>query len=139
MGSKWYDLDLRNIAKVSPNKKDQNSLFGFLKNFSSRKKFSSTYAIVSFLFCFFFSRPFMKILNFSKTVHTFFYKILQSFYTQRGPCVRRGIKIVWVGCEKHSQNQPKNGQKTAIFDFFPFFQKDSYDSNEIFYSHSTPY
>ena len=28
----------------------------------------------------------------------------QSFYTQRGPCVCKGIKIVWLGCEKHSQN-----------------------------------
>ena len=26
-----------------------------------------------------------------------------------------GIKFVLLGCEKHSQNQRKNGQKTAIF------------------------
>ena len=34
-----------------------------------------------------------------------------------------GIKIVWLGCEKHSQNQPKNGQKTAIFRLFSIFSK----------------
>ena len=26
-----------------------------------------------------------------------------------------GIKIVWLGCEKHSQNWPKNGQKKGHF------------------------
>ena len=51
------------------------------------------------------------------------------------------IKIVWLGCEKHRQNQSKNGQKTVFFSiFFPNFLKNCpYDSNEIFYSHSTPY
>ena len=28
------------------------------------------------------------------------------------------IKFVWLGCEKHSQNQPKNGQETAAFRLF---------------------
>ena len=34
-----------------------------------------------------------------------------------------GIKIVWLGCEKHSQNKPKNVQKTAIFRVFSIFSK----------------
>ena len=51
-----------------------------------------------------------------------------------------GIKIVWLGCEKHSQNYPKNGQKTVLFQFFLDFLKNCpYDSNEICYSRSTPY
>ena len=33
------------------------------------------------------------------------------------------IKIVWLGCEEHSQNKPKNGQKTAIFRLFLIFSK----------------
>ena len=32
------------------------------------------------------------------------------------------IKIVWLGCEKHSQNQSKNGRRTAIFRLFRFLQ-----------------
>ena len=51
----------------------------------------------------------------------------------------KGIRIVWLGCEK----QPKLAQKwpkTVIFRFFFDFLKNCpYDSNEIFYSHSTPY
>ena len=54
----------------------------------------------------------------------FSWNFAQSFYTQRCPCVRKGIKILWLGCEKHSQNTPKKGQKTAIFRlFFQFSQK----------------
>ena len=42
----------------------------------------STYAIVSF-FCFFFSRPFMKISNFSKTVHTIRTKFSTVIFSRR--------------------------------------------------------
>ena len=34
-----------------------------------------------------------------------------------------GIKIVWLGCEKHSQKKPKSGQKTAISRVFSIFSK----------------
>ena len=40
------------------------------------------------------------------------------------------IKFVWLGCEKHSQIQPKKGQKKSSFDFFDFLTNCSYDSNE---------
>ena len=68
--------------------------------FRSRKKFSTAYPIVSF----FFSRPFHGNFKFIKNCPYDFHKILQSFYTQRGPCVGKDIKIVWLECEKHSQN-----------------------------------
>ena len=64
---------------------------------------------------------FMKISNFSKTVHTVS-KILQSFYTQRGPCVRKGIKIVWLECEKQPK-MAKISPKTVIFRIFSIFSK----------------
>ena len=55
-------------------------------------------------FLFFSPDLFMKISNFSKLSIRFSRNFAQSFYTQRGPCVCKGIKIVWPGCEKHSQN-----------------------------------
>ena len=42
---------------------------------------------------------------------------LQSFYTILWSFMCNFIKFVWLGCEKHSQNWPKNGQKTVIFRF----------------------
>ena len=64
-------------------------------NFRSRKNFRLLTAIVFFLPTF--------QWNFSKTLYDF-YKILQSFYSQRCSWVRNGIKIVWLGYEKLSQN-----------------------------------
>ena len=34
---------------------------------------------------------------------------------------------------------PKKAKKQSFFDFFDFLKNCPYDSNEIFYSHSTPY
>ena len=50
-----------------------------------------------------------------------------------------GIKIVRLGCEKQqklAQKWPKNSHFPIFFDFL---KNCPYDSNEIFYSHSTPY
>ena len=38
------------------------------------------------------------------------------------------IEFVWLGCEKHSQFYPKNGQKKQSF--FDLLTNCSYDSNE---------
>ena len=48
---------------------------------------------------------------------------LQSFYTILWSFMCNFIKFVLLGCEKHGQNQPKNGQKTAIFRLFLVFAK----------------
>ena len=87
--------------------------------FRSRKKFSTTYAIVSF----FSPDLFMKISNFSKTVNTIFIKFWTVILHPKGSLCALGIKIVWLECEKHSENQPKNGQKTVIFRLFSIFSK----------------
>ena len=64
---------------------------------------------------------------------------LQSFFTILWSFVCNFIKFVWLGCEK----QPKLAQKwpkSVIFRFFfDFLKKCPYDSNEIFYSHSSLY
>ena len=44
----------------------------------------------------------------------------KSFYTQRWPCVRKRNKVVWLGCEKHCQNKPKNGKKQPFLPFLIF-------------------
>ena len=41
---------------------------------------------------------------FSKTVLRFERNFLQLFYTILESYMCNGIKIVWLGCEKHSQN-----------------------------------
>ena len=74
---------------------------GYALIFRSRKKFSTTYAIVLFFFLPTFSWKFQIS---QKLSIRFSRNFAQSFYTQRGPCVCKGIKIVWPGCEKHSQN-----------------------------------
>ena len=51
--------------------------------FRSRKKFSTTYPIVSF-FCFFFSRPFHENFEFLKNCPYDFHKILHSHSTPKG-------------------------------------------------------
>ena len=147
--------------------------------------------------CFFSPDFFMKISNFSKTVHTIFHEILHSHFTPKGApaCAKasksydwnvrnivkispkmakkqpffdffrfsqklsirfernflqlfytilesymcHGIKIVRLGCEKHSQisqKWPKNGH---FLTFFDCLKNCLYDSNEVFSSSSTPH
>ena len=49
---------------------------------------------------------------------------LQSFYTILESYISKGIKIVWLGCEKHSQTYPNThnsytmAKKQPFFDFF---------------------
>ena len=107
--SKLYDWDVRNIAKISP--------------YMAKKQ------------------PFSDFFRFSQKLSIRFERnFLQLFYTILESYMFNGMKIVWLGCEKHRQNLPKNGQKTVVFRLFSIFSKNCpYDSNEIFYSHSTPY
>ena len=55
----------------------------------------------SVVFCFFFSRPFMKISNFSKSVHTIWTKFSTViFYTIIWSYVWNFNKFVWLGLER---------------------------------------
>ena len=55
-------------------------------------------------------------IQFERNSPQFFYILLESYRCN-------GIEIVWLGCEKHSQSWPKNGQKTAVFRLFLIFAK----------------
>ena len=89
MASKSYGWDVRNIAKISPKMAKKQPFFDFFR-------FSQKLSIR-------FERNF-----------------LQSFYTILESYMCSGIKIVWLGCEKHS---PKMAKKQSFFDFFRFSQK----------------
>ena len=67
-------------------------------------------------------QQFFDFFRFSQTLYIRFEGTFQQFfYTISETYMCNGIKIVWLGCEKHSQNSPKNGQKKSFFDFFSIF------------------
>ena len=74
--SKSYDWNVRNIAKISPKMAKISPKTAFFDFFQFSQKLSVR-----------FERNF-----------------LQSFYTILESYMCNGIKIVWLGCEKHSQN-----------------------------------
>ena len=85
-------------------------------------------------------QPFFDFFRFSLKLSIRFERnFLQLFYTILESYMCNGIKIVWLGCEKQpklAQKWPKNSHFSTFFDFL---KNCPYDSNEIFYSHSTPY
>ena len=69
-------------------------------------------------------QPFFDFFRFSQKLSIRFERnFLQLFYTILESYMCNGIKIVWLGCEKHSQNSPKNCQKKLIFRFFSIFSQ----------------
>ena len=109
MASKSYGWDVRNIAKIGPKMAKKQPFFDFFR-------FSQKLSIR-------FERIFLQL----------FYTILESYMCN-------GIKIVWLGVRNIAKCSPKMAKKQSFFDFFFDFLKNCpYDSNEIFYSHSTPY
>ena len=69
-------------------------------------------------------QPFFDFFGFSQKLSIRFERnFLELFYTILESYMCNGIKIVWLGCEKHSQSQRKNGQKTVIFRLFSIFLK----------------
>ena len=108
--------------------------------FRSRKKFSTTYAIVLFFFCFFFSRPFHENFKFLKNCPYDFHEILHSHSTPKGaPACAKASKSYGLDVKNIAKISPKVAKKQPFFDFFDFLKNCPYDSNEIFYSYSTPY
>ena len=88
--------------------------------------------------CRFFSPDlFMRISNFSKTVHTTFIKF------QRAPVCSKTTKLYdWIvrNIARFSPKMAKISRKTAIFRLFSIFSKTVHTiRRQFFYSHSTPY
>ena len=80
--------------------------------------------------CRFFSPDlFMKISNFSKTVHTIFIKFCSHSTSKWAPACSKASKLF----DWNVRNIAKISPKTAIFRlFFDFLKNCPYDSNEIF-------
>ena len=85
-------------------------------------------------------QPFFDFFRFSQKLSIRFERnFLQLFYTILESYMCNGIKIVWLGCEKHSQNYPQKWPKNSHFStFFDFLKNCPYDFHEILHSHSTP-
>ena len=89
----------------------------------SRKKFSTTYAIVLF-FCFFFSRPFHENFKFLRNCLYDFHEILHSHSTPKGaPACAKTSKSYGWDVRNIAKISPKMAKKQPYFDFFRFSQK----------------
>ena len=63
-------------------------------------------------------QPFFDFFRFSQKLSIRFERnFLQLFYTTLESYMCNGIKIVWLGYEKHSQKWPKNSQFSTFFGF----------------------
>ena len=88
--------------------------------FRSRKKFSTTYAIVLF----FFSRPFHENFKFLKNCPYDFHEILHSHSTPKGtPACAKASKSYGWDVRNIAKISPKMAKKTAIFRLFSIFSK----------------
>ena len=106
--------------------------------FRSRKKFSTTYAIVLFFFVFF-SRPFHENFKFLKNCPYDFHEILHSHSTPKGaPACAKASKLYGWDVRNIAKISPKMAKKQPFFDFFRFSQKLSirFERNflQIFYT-----
>ena len=149
MASKSYGWDERKTAKISPKmakKQPFSTFFDFLKNcpYDSNEIFYSHstpyYGLLCAISLYWYGwdvrniakispkmakkQPFFDFFRFSqKLSEPFERNFLQLFFTILESYMCNSIKVVWLGCEKHSQIKPKNGQKTAIFRLFSLFSK----------------
>ena len=90
--------------------------------------------------CFFFSRPFHENFKFLKNCPYDFHEILHSHSTPKGaPACAKASKSYGWDVRNIAKISPKMAKKLSFFDFFSILKNCPYDSNEIFYSHSTPY
>ena len=88
-------------------------------------------------FCFFFSRPFHENFKFLKNCPYDFHEILHSQSTPKGaPACAKASKSYGWDVRNIAKISPKNSHFST---FFAFLKNCPYDSNEIFYSNSTPY
>ena len=111
----WF---LQEIATMASFKK-----MTFVLVFRTRKKFATTYAIVSF-FLFFFSRLFNENFKFHKNCTYDFYEILHSHYTPKGaPAYAKASKSHAWDVRNIAEINPKMTKNQPILEFFRFSQK----------------
>ena len=107
--------------KIFPASRFEYGKIVFSEIFRSRKKFSTTYAIVLF---FFFSRPFHENFKFLKNCPYDFHEILHSHSTPKGaPACAKASKSYDWDVRNIAKISPKMAKKQPFFDFFRFSQK----------------
>ena len=83
-------------------------------------------------------RPFSYFFRFSQKLSIRFERnFVQLFYIMLESYMCKGIKIVWLGCEKHSQSYSKNGKKVhflTFFDFLKLFIRFERNFPQLFYT-----
>ena len=118
-------------------RKKFSTTYAIVLFFRSRKKFSTTYAIVLFFLgvgknfrllmqscCFFFSRPFHENFKFLKNCPYDFHEILHSHSTPKGaPACAKASKSYGLDVRNIAKISPKVAKKQPFFDFFRFSQK----------------
>ena len=118
-----------------------NGIFKFLKLLIRFLGVGKNFRLLMQSCCFFFSRPFHENFKFLKNCLYDFHEILHSHFTPKGaPACAKASKSYGWDVRNIAKISPKMAKKQPFFDFFFDFLKNCpYDSNEIFYSHSTPY
>ena len=92
--------------------------------FRSRKKCSTTYAIVLFFFLFFFSRPFHENFKFLNNCPYDFHEFWHSHSTPKGaPACAKASKSYGWDVRNIAKISPKMTKKTVIFRLFSIFSK----------------
>ena len=90
-------------------------------------------------FCFF-SRPFHENFKFLKNCSYDFHEIFHSHSTPKGaPACAKASKSYCWDVRNIAKISPKMAKNSHFSTFFVFLKNCPYDSNENFYSHSTPY
>ena len=108
--------DRLNLSKYERKQERKKKVFVL---FRSRKRFSTTYAIV-----FFFSRPFHENFKFLKNCPYDFHEILHSHSTPKGaPACAKASKSYGWDVRNIAKISPKMAKKQPFFDFFRFSQK----------------
>ena len=127
---------MRNIAEISPKMAKKQSFFDFFRFLGVGKNFR----LLMQSCCFFFSRPFHENFKFLENCPYDFHEILHSRSTPKGaPACAKASKSYGWDVRNIAKISPKMAKKQPFFDFFDFLKNCPYDSNEIFYSYSTPY
>ena len=112
----FTDLSLFTVITTGDTKQSSSTLLIF----RSRKKCSTTYAIVLF----FFSRPFHEKFKFLKNCPYGFHEILHSHFTPKGaPACAKASKSYGWDVRNIAKISPKMAKKQSFFDFFRFSQK----------------
>ena len=117
-----------------------NSGYHFIFHLGESLGVGNTFRLLMQSWHLFFSRPFNENYKILKNCPYNFHKILHSHFTPKGaPACAMALKSYDWDVRNIVKSSPKMTKKQPLLNFFHFPKNCTYDSNEILYSHSTPY